>query len=162
MAMRTCPFCKKRMHHQATVCPYCTRQIKTVSYWKTTQGALVAFILIIFGLGFIGNLIGDMQGQSTPKREVSQQEPFPPAPFKKGQDVLLSGTNARGEVEVPHINLWDAPGGIATGAKVKSTLNNGTPAKILASRYVNDRWFFLVEGQGQKGWVTDSLLRARW
>lgn len=82
MAKRTCPFCKKQIHHAATVCPYCTRQVKSVSYWKTTQGALVAFILILFGIGFIGNLAGGKKEEKTPSAAVKTEKKTP-APKKE-------------------------------------------------------------------------------
>lgn len=58
MAPRTCPFCKKRrVHHKATICPYCRSKIEPISFWKTGRGIILILLGIIFGISQLGKLV---------------------------------------------------------------------------------------------------------
>ena len=59
MAPRTCPFCKKtRVHHEATICPYCRSKIEPIPlepmpFWKTGRGIILIILGIFFGIPYI-------------------------------------------------------------------------------------------------------------
>lgn len=48
---RTCPHCRKKdVSHRANTCPYCTKPITPLSFWKTKTGYVVIFLACFFGL----------------------------------------------------------------------------------------------------------------
>jgi len=72
MAKRICPHCRKKdVHHKATVCPYCQKQIQPVSFWKTRFGI---FLIIIGGLWIFGTISSQFNPDSSKSQQMSQPE----------------------------------------------------------------------------------------
>ncbi len=164
MANRTCPYCKKQIHHKATACPYCTKTVEAVSFWKTRLGCIAIPILFFVGLAIIGMLLGGPSETPEPATTgIMKTKPSPSAPFNVGQKVVVSGVE-NGVLEVPRPNLWQQPGGGGvSGQKVRTQVKSGTSVKITGSRYVSPRWFFHIEtygaNKGKNGWISELFIK---
>jgi hypothetical protein len=78
------------------------------------------------------------------------------------RSVVLSGVASNGYCEVPSINLWNVPGGIAARAQVIARVSGciGIRAEVLDIRYMTYRTWYHVRTSGMKrGWVSETLIR---
>lgn len=86
MAYRTCPHCRKRrVDHRATVCPYCTRELVPVSFWKTKAGGFLIFIVILVGFTMLGSLLPGEKTSNPISSSANQQPRCPNMPTHEAQ-----------------------------------------------------------------------------
>ena len=72
------------------------------------------------------------------------------------ETIFADGTRGCNQSLGP-VSLWDLPGGVPCGAETLDEIPHGTQLTILdrASRFGID--YYLVEYEGQRGWIPKSL-----
>src|SRR3972149_6943551 len=76
MPKRVCPHCRKKVHYKATACPYCTRSLEPVSFWKTGSGRFLILIGILGLFGVIAQSIPEKE-QTKPQKQVQNEVETP-------------------------------------------------------------------------------------
>ena len=82
MPKRVCPHCRKKVHYKATACPYCTRSLEPVSFWKTGSGRFLILIGILWLFGVIAQSIPEKE-QTKPQKQVQNEVETPERAISK-------------------------------------------------------------------------------
>ena len=74
------------------------------------------------------------------------------------------GSRELGEVVAPSINIWTAPGSLASGSQSMGRLPDAARVQVLREQYdQSDRVrYYEVSAQGVTGWVAEAFLSWRW